>query len=110
MTPALIAAISTAAVAIIGALTSLIIAFRANGKSADAQKSAGAAVAGVAAGRLTEAQKAEAAAGRDAVLTVPCDACNAPAGARCTLGDQPTNLVHKTRVASWRNQQGLNGP
>lgn len=101
MTPALIAAISAAAVAIIGALTSLIVAVRANGKSNDAKASAGVAVAASTNAPLTEAQKAAAATRRDRALTVPCQTCGAAAGARCTMGGQTTNLVHRPRVTDW---------
>jgi hypothetical protein len=52
----------------------------------------------------SEAEKAAAAARRDAALSVACPECKRPAGARCITLDthQPTNLVHRARVNAWQ--------
>jgi hypothetical protein len=51
----------------------------------------------------TEAEKASELAGRDRSLSVACPECKRMAGDRCiTLSHQPTNLVHKRRVAAWK--------
>jgi hypothetical protein len=94
MTGAEITAIVLGVPAIIGAITSLIVALRSNGKST--------ATAATLAAHL-ETAKAAALAGRDQVLSVPCSSCGAEPGARCVLlgSGITSNVVHAARVATW---------
>lgn len=58
----------------------------------------------------TEAEKAAAAATRDAALSVACPFCGQPPGARCLhlvnrngVADmQPSDIVHRSRVSTWK--------
>lgn len=93
MDPTVIAAIATAATAIIGAITSLIVAVRSSNRSS--------ATAGTLAAHL-ESGRAAAAVRRDRALTVPCATCGALPGNRCAGANGPTNLVHSTRVVAWQ--------
>jgi hypothetical protein len=52
---------------------------------------------------VTEAEKAAAAAKRDAVLAVACLGCGAGPGERCvnSITQEPHNIVHAVRVTAW---------
>ena len=54
-----------------------------------------------------EAEKAAEASRRDKALSVPCPECKRPAGSRCITLDthQPSNLVHRARVAAWERER-----
>jgi hypothetical protein len=98
MTGAEITAIVLGVPAIIGAITSLIVALRSNGKST--------ATAATLAAHL-EPAKAAALAAHDEVLSVPCSRCGAEPGARCInyITTKPTDFVHAARVATWSDKK-----
>jgi hypothetical protein len=104
MNGAEITAIVLGVPAIIGAITSLIVALRGSSRSEIAV--AMATRNSLLLNKHLEPAKAAAAADREKVLAVPCPRCGARTGSCCLSQDGvPINLIHGARVVSWQAQK-----